>query len=346
MDWFERLTGFCEADYDTTRSRLVMDGRWLVSRANGGRFDAGVLELRTLDSLRRAAAARSGAAAVPTTVRCLAGDALALHTAPEFAGALFQVASQFNLLEMAGPELTPEHGVTRYADDPTQGPACAVAAGAATIYRNYFVPVGGGTGQTATRQIDALAPLGQALARRLRVPPETLWEMRNGYALARADGLAAIGGLLREAGPATLDALRGRLVIGLHRDVEVTAAPGPPRPRVTQAFCAALPVAYTDIPAPAWEPLATLVLEAAYEATLLAAAEQRLRGGSAKVLLTRLGGGVFGNDARWIDAAIDRALRIARPSGLDVVLVSRGSVQPAMQAIAARWAQAAAPASG
>ena len=38
--------------------------------------------------------------------------------------------------------MTPEDGVTRYKDDPTQGPACAIAAGAATIYRNYFVPIG------------------------------------------------------------------------------------------------------------------------------------------------------------------------------------------------------------
>ena len=63
---------------------------------------------------------------------------------PENAGALFQVASQLNLLEMTGPEVTPEDGVTIYQDDRTQGPACAIAAGAATIYRNYFAPVGGG----------------------------------------------------------------------------------------------------------------------------------------------------------------------------------------------------------
>ena len=43
-----------------------------------------------------------------------------------------------------------------------------------------------------------------------------------------------------------------------------------------------------------WEPLARLVLEAAYEATLLAA----LRQGSRVVFLTLLGGGVFKNDVR------------------------------------------------
>ena len=64
----------------------------------------------------------------------MTGDVRALHGAPEHANALFQVASQFNLLEMVGPEVTPEDGVTRYQGDKTQGPACAIAAGAATIY--------------------------------------------------------------------------------------------------------------------------------------------------------------------------------------------------------------------
>ena len=88
------------------------------------------------------------------------------------AGALFQVASQFNLLEMTGPEVSPEDGITRYQHDRTQGPACAIAAGAATIYRNYFAPVGGGHGQTAKRQFDGLADLGEALGELLKKPVE------------------------------------------------------------------------------------------------------------------------------------------------------------------------------
>lgn len=39
------------------------------------------------------------------------GDAGALHRDVN-RGALFQVASQFNLLEMTGPDVTPEDGVT------------------------------------------------------------------------------------------------------------------------------------------------------------------------------------------------------------------------------------------
>jgi hypothetical protein len=55
------------------------------------------------------------------------GDVWRMHLLPENAGALFQLASQFNLLEMTGPEVTPENGVvTIYQHDHTQGPACAI----------------------------------------------------------------------------------------------------------------------------------------------------------------------------------------------------------------------------
>jgi hypothetical protein len=65
--------------------------------------------------------------------------------------------------------------------------------------------------------------------------------------------------------------LRGKLRIGVHWDVEVTDAPGPARPIVSQAFCSAVPISYSGIDKSLWEPLAILVLEAAYEATMLSA---------------------------------------------------------------------------
>jgi hypothetical protein len=59
-----------------------------------------------------------------------------------------------------------------------------------------------------------------------------------------------------------------------------------------------------------------LVLEAAYEATMLAAVLNKQRGASNVVLLTLLGGGAFGNKAEWINAAIRRALAMMSSSGL------------------------------
>ena len=321
MDWFERLTGFQEAGYEATRGQLRVQGDRLVSLANGRSWRIGILELPSLAELRQRVAPMPGASRLGT----VSGDVRALHRQPDCAGALFQVASQFNLLEMTGPDVSPEDGVTRYAQDRTQGPACAIAAGAATIFRNYFAPCGGGTGQTRKRQIDTLADLAAALGRATGRPAGDLWHMRNGYALASAEGLQAIAQVLQAASAGPLDELRGLLRIGVHAGVEVTGdAGGQPGPLVSQAFCSALPVAYTPVPAALWAPLATLVLEAAYEATLLAAAHNACTGGSNVVLLTLLGGGAFGNDERWIHAALERALHLARHWALDVRIVCHG----------------------
>jgi hypothetical protein len=259
------------------------------------------------------------------------GDVRALHGAPASTGALF-LASQFNLLEMTGPWVTPELGVTGYADDRTQGPACAIAAGAATIYRNYFAPVDGHPGQTADRQLDALADVGAALSAATGRPVGELWRMQNGYALCAPDGLATIAGLLERSSNEERDSLRAALRIGLHSDVEVTdeevaraERPGSPA-LVSQAFCSALPVAYCA-PAPdsCWEPFATLVLEAAYEATMLCAALNAQRGASNVAYLTLLGGGAFGNDLRWILGALRRALTLAAGFALEVRIVTYGA---------------------
>lgn len=213
MNWFEKLTGFRETTYEKTRSRLEVEGNKLHSLVNGASYGIGELELVSLQALRdnvKFAGASPGR--IKTAV--VTGDVRRMHQFPENAGALFQVASQFNLLEMTSYDVTPEHGVTRYQDDHTQGPACAIAAGAATIYRNYFAPIEGSWGQTATRQLDGLADMGVALSDALGVPVSQLWKMHNGYALGTKAGLNAIARHLETLTLDQLDALRGKLRIG------------------------------------------------------------------------------------------------------------------------------------
>src|SRR5450759_4414247 len=277
MDWFERLTGFRETSYDDTRAKLKAEGNQLQSLINGKSYGIGELELVPLQALRERVKSAGG---LPgrLKVSVVAGDVRQMHQSSENSGALFQVASQFSLLEMVSPTVTPEHGVTRYQHDRTQGPACAIAAGAATIYRHYFAPVGGGYGQTAKRQFDGLANLGKALGEALDQPVEALWEMQNGYALCTRAGLDAIAEHLGELQPKQVDILRSKLCIGIHRDVEVTDAAGESRPLVSQAFCSALPVDYSDVPRSHWESFGSLVLEAAYEATLAATVLNAQRG--------------------------------------------------------------------
>jgi hypothetical protein len=339
-DWFERLMGFREGGYTETRGRLEVQGRNLRSLVNGRSFGIGDLELAPLQALRErvlAVADRPGQLRVSN----VSGDVRAMHRLPEYAGALFQVASQFNLLEMVSPEVKPEDGVTRNQHDRTLGPACAMAAGAGTIYRNYFAPVGDGTGQalgqTRLRQLDGLADVGAALSQALGRPTPTLWTMRNGYALCTREGLLAIGAYLDALPADAMDALRGLLRVGTHQDVEVTDSVGPQRPTVSQAYCSALPVAYSRLPAELWRPFAQFVLEAAYEATMCAAVLNARRGVSNVVLLTRLGGGAFGNDDAWIDAAMHRALTKAAGFDLDVRLVSYGAPPKSMIELAAAF---------
>ena len=337
MNWFEQITGFKEGSYAETQARLNVENGRLLNKSGGPNYATGLLDFLSLDELR----ARTSGIGVPgrLTLGTVEGDVRRLHTEAGNAGAVFQVASQFNLLEMVGPDVTPEHGVTGYVHDRTQGPACAIAAGAGTIWRNYLVPVGNQIGQTADRQLDGLADLGAALEKDMGAETGSLWRMRNGYALPEPKTLGQIEAHMAGLTEAERDRLRGLLRVGLHWDVGVTEVGAAPDACVTQVYCSALPVAYSRIRADEWVGFASLVLEAAYEATLLAAVLNAARGGSRRLLLTRLGGGAFGNDDEWINAAILRALRIVENQGLDVFMVSFGPPSAAIRAIEKIWGE-------
>lgn len=319
--WFEALTGFREEAVDDVAGRFAVDGEHITSKANGRTMRVGRFETPTLAELRARAAAVDvdGALALDEVV----ADVQQLHVDPDNRGALFQVASQFNTLEMVSPSVTPEQGIARYAHDRTQGPACAVACGAGTIHRNYLVAFDDGIGQTATRQIDCLADV----AGRIGVP----FAMRNGYALPGADELAAIAEAITTLDTGARDDLAGRLRIGLQHDTEVTLDGG--GHEVTQAYCSALPVAYADHPVDLWEPFARFVLDAAYEATLAAAVVNRASTGNRLVYLTLLGGGAFGNPTSWIIDAIRRATGIHAAADLDVRIVSYGRPSRSVRAL-------------
>jgi hypothetical protein len=335
MSWFARITGFHEGAYAETQTRLRVENGWLIPEGGGPGHAVGKLELISLDTLR----ARASGLTVtgPLSLGIVVGDVRRMHIEPENAGAVFQVASQFNLLEMIGPGVTPEHGVTGYAHDRTQGPACAIAAGAGTIWRNYLAPIGDQIGQTVDRQLDGLADLGEILALDMGFAPGTLWRMRNGYALPDSVMLSRIEEHLAGLDDVGIDRLRGLLRVGLHRDVGVTEPGAAPNARVTQVYCSALPVAYSGIPAAEWTKFASLILEAAYEATVLSAVLNAAGGGSRRLLLTRIGGGAFGNDEAWISAAILRALRLVAGQGLEVLMVSYGPPSAAIRAVEAGW---------
>jgi hypothetical protein len=317
MSWFETLTGFAEESPQQVRANLTLDGKTLKSRVNGRTLLWGELETPSLGELReriRSSKLRVG----KTSVREIVANVQSLHADKSNAGSVFQVASQFNLLEMASPNITPERGVGVYERDFTQGPACAIAAGAGTIYRNYFALVNGRHGQTAENQFDCLSDVGAALGN----TGNRLWGMTNGYALASREGLIEISDRLRASNENERDQLRQRLRIGIQWDTQVTLTDC--SHAVSQVYGSALPVAYSPHPPDLWAEFARLILEASYESTLCAAILNAARGGNNHLFLTLLGGGAFGNETDWILGAMKRALKLSDNAGLDVAIVSYG----------------------
>ena len=322
--WFEKLTGFREESPDQVRNHLVLEGTRITSTVNGRSMEAGVLDIPTLSELRSLLSDESSGREL-LTVEEIVADASELHTAKEAEGALFQVASQFNLLEMVSPSVSPEYGIDGYADDLTQGPACAIAAGAGTIFRNYFTSVNGQIGQSLHNQIDCLQDIGSSLGN----DNNRLWVMKNGYALPTVEGLQEINERLRYMELDDRTALRGSLRIGLQQNTEVTLNDS--EKLVTQAYCSALPVSYSTHPVALWRDFACLILDGAYEATLAAAVVNAANTGNRRVFLTLLGGGAFGNAEDWILSSLNRALNLFRYYPIDVKVVSYGAPNPRLR---------------
>ena len=327
VDWFEALFGFPERGADVQQV-LVVDGDELTSPVNGARYGIGVFGTPSLGELRaevaRLAAARERpASGGASSFRNVLGDAAKFHG--DNPGATFQVASQFNCLEFVGPSVVPEDGVAGYAHDRTQGPCCAIACGAATVYRNYFADVDGQVGQTRERQLENLRGVLDALG------PVEGFDVRGGYTLADDRALDALSEKIGGLDARAYDDVCAKLRVGVQVGCQVTALDwgrrllGDRDHAVTQVFGSACSVAYSRNAAAKWKPLASLVLRASYEATLLVAARNALeRPGSEaarRVYLTAVGGGVFGNGLSWIARAIEKALS-AVDYPLDVRLVT------------------------
>lgn len=142
MSWFERLFGFHERDGDVHK-QITVNGTTMTSRVNGNSYTCGTFETPSLAELRARGAQNKVMERVAGTLKVsiAIGDVSSFIAKDENRYALFQAASQFNCLEFPGPSVLPEHGVTNYVGDRTQGPACSVACGPGTVYRNYFVPL-------------------------------------------------------------------------------------------------------------------------------------------------------------------------------------------------------------
>lgn len=337
--WFEEVFCFREKSgqdgYRQTQEQFSFDPSSGRLRSGGGasEFAAGRFATPSLEELR----ARNGdldQAGVelggrPLSVREVIADVSELHTLDENRYATFQAASQFNALEHTSQFGLPEEGITCYAGDHTQGPACAVACAPGTVVRNYFA-FGPKEGQTRKRQVENLADVEELLDN------ETHGYLRvqSGYTMSSEDPLCKLNAALGEDAE-LCEGVRRKLRIGVQEDTEVVCSnfgstmyeKGPHGPLlVTQAYCSAISVSYSGIEPAYWERFARLILESLYEATLYVALENHRRHpeepGARRVFLTAVGGGVFGNKMSWVNAAMRKAFTKFEQVGLDIILVS------------------------
>lgn len=317
--WFESLFGFSELDNQgRIHQKFQLVGDTLHCTENGASYKTGAFSTPSLAELRERSesiAAQSEKSKPWQLCHSAVRDIFELHAQPEYERACFMAASQTNCLEFAHYSAVPEDGISGYIYDGTQGPACALAAPAATVVRNYFVETADGQiGQSATNQLNIFSNLLK------EIQGDEEWiETTNGYTLSDDTKLALFNKSLQSAtagGTTERDKLMGLLNVGLHSNVQVPWTGKRyellhqelQTQRVSQVFCSAVARSYSEGRSSAWEPFARLVLDASYEATLLLAAIEKAEGrGSGKVLLTKIGGGAFGNKDEWIERAIARA---------------------------------------
>lgn len=318
LEWAIRSAGEAAFEFDCEGFATLV--------AMGRRLGAGRFSTPTIGELR-ARASGSTAGRVRCSMIRGTGDAtdigaLQAH-APE--STLFQAASQFNALEAPGPYVVP---VADYVHDSTQGPRAAISAVAGALLRHYCAPAtGGGTFEQATHRcldllVDAVDPV--------------VAKCRGGYLSTDhvQDMRALVAGLEER-----FESIR----IGLHERVEVSfghqwggALPTGGANTIAQVYTSTMALGgYSQSGKAGAVDACRQLLRAAYLGTLLAGAAT----GHRRVVLTLIGGGVFGNPMREIFAAIEWSVAAfeAGPYGsLEVIVNGRDQVATSLDDLVRR----------
>jgi hypothetical protein len=276
-------------------------------------FAAGRFTTPTIGALKTAVARAGQPGRVRLFVLDGATPATDIGALQAFAGeaTMFQVASQFYCLEAPGPEVV---RVRDYLHDPTQGPRAAISCFPGTLLRHYAAPGDGGrfVQTNEGRQIELLAAVCEPGVARVR----------GGYLLDRNIAEPIVFAEL-------LERRFDEIMVGIHEELEVVfgyawdgrVAPGV---RVSQAFTSTLAAGgYSDgrLARTDFFRICERLQRAAQLGTILGAAAT----GARRVVMTLIGGGVFGNPTEVIWEAIawaaDEAARLG--AALDVVVNGR-----------------------
>ena len=318
VNWFHSLFGFSEGNYQDTQKHFQVSkdshgNMFLNSIPNQQTYQIGKFSTPNIQELKNQVKEVTKSKNVPrgklSYQTKVTGDIFNQHYLSP--GGLFQAASQFNCLEFVHPNIIPEHGIQGYQDDHTQGPACALATVPGTIYRNYLVPVNGHNGQNRQHQLNNLDAVQSYLKTKFE---DSFITVKNGYSDSTTSQLRRLNQLLDQDQKLSLE-IKKRIKVGFHQHTQVVfknrweKVKSKKKFLVSQIYCSALAINYSKVKdTKLWEPLARIILEASYEATLLAGIINFSETGNTDIFLTQLGGGVFGNHSTWIANSIQKSI--------------------------------------
>lgn len=349
IDAFRHVTGIREADLNAANLARILrrnaDGEyWVENLTNGRQFFAGKFVTATIQTLRQAVEARErrapqgrrGRRAHNGTFNVIAGfhpsqltpaqqrrcNVTAMQANPANLSAVFQVASNFDCLEGAGPMLTD------WTHARAQGELAAVSALPGSILRRYGI-----------RNIDLLSNL-----------PHPAFRLRGAGVNKHLDFRRTLPGNIAAA--AAFD--ESLVKVGIHLNTDVTfglvraGARGAivnhtscfygdvgnedehDTPNIIQIYTSALnlqlnaarnfaPASYAHI-----ETIAKKMLRASYEGTLLASAiygPMPENNEPQEVFLTLMGCGVFNNKLEWVAETLEDLQELIERLNLKVTLL-------------------------
>lgn len=314
----EDILGVKESEFranDELVRRAWKNPGFIENLKTGQRYKSGVLSTPSVGQLQEVKPIRggepSGKLQVLRGVHDLTKvDVGRLQAQPENKNAVFQVASNFNALELMN--MYDERAMTEvgfYINDYTQGPFASISAAPGLLMRHYYPfchpdrPVGEWRQIFQGKQIELLG--------------DTPFQVVNGYLNLKEEDLS-------------LELPKADVKVCSHREVQVTfggvegsehAVVTDPSQTVDQVFTATGDLMGTNRMLFRENPdkvsgIIRNILMAAYEGTIRCAIQGRRK----RVYLTLIGGGVFANPAEWIVEAILAQIPLIVESGLDVMV--------------------------
>lgn len=366
-DWFNSVYGFKETvDLVKQNFEVVEQNGYveLTSKVNQRKFNAGNFQVKSSDRSSYQLSESPGGGKLHIihghgkASKCYQlVDVLSMQSIPEWDGATYLAASNFNCLEFVSSLQDAASGVTNYYADPTQGPYAALACCSAAVYRNYFVPHNGNIGQISS-EINLLSRTPISVVHGYaQIPSKRKSEVSRTRSLGQKFK-DFFGFKKKEAGSEEGDKMKifwgdpNIWQVGIHKNCEVTLTRGPngtfcmaPKGRIAHhVYAAAFNFATDVVLNDSTIEIAKELLKAEYRATIFSAWENSIqyndKRGSKKLSLTLLGGGVFRNPLEVICNAILANLDLIVESGLDVYITCfddrtfasiEGLVRPAVE---------------